>query len=761
MSFLFRKFPGRHAVLLLTVAVIIGTVGALDRLVMGEFPYIDLMWLLPVVFAAVFLSPLETVAVGLAASIFDLASLTGVNEHARIPASILVGASGILAAVTASLVRRHEHRLIEIREAVESSPLAYAEFKFPGYILTSHNNAFANLSRLAAGTGEKNALDNCFPVDTASGLARKMDETVAARCRCECADFQIPLLDGKDTFWCINMVPITSAGGGTPKAVALFASEVTDAVARSRMREAALRISAQAMSSLSLGDTVSGVMDGLAHIADTNAGALFLLEDDQWVGKTVFGGYGKDAIRRMRFPYEDFSGAMMAIEGREVLSADDAAFDSRLNQSIVKNFGIKSCMIVPLITANRNVGAVYLAHTGKKRKFTEEQIKFATIIGSHAALAIENALIYENERTMRNSLEAIEVVSEAGLVSLDLEEVLGELVARTQEVMQMDVAIILLYDENRDCLVGRAAAGGACGSPASLINRQIGDGIAGRAFEEGTPLKIDNISGHEEEMCPLDACRNQECPFCGENGILSVLAVPLRAAGKIMGVLQIGSRRKAAFSAQDWGLIQVLADRASLAVQNSMLHEETKRELARVELLREVASACAGNHDLRAIAGQALQAVYRQLGCQIASIYYFDKKQDALLNLAFLGHPEEIAQELKITPIERGTLLTRAVKERRIITHEEINLDNATEPEARVLRLLDVGYNRRVTLPLIYKDEVVGGMALAFPDTRPFSQAGLETIKGIANQLAVVFKNRLALQEEELEAVEIDEFPLP
>lgn len=85
----------------------------------------------------------------------------------------------------------------------------------------------------------------------------------------------------------------------------LFAFDVTDAVNRTRTREAALKISAAVMSSLSLDETLHVVLDNLAFIAGANASALFLLEDDQWVGKAGYGEYTDEQIRRYRFPYED------------------------------------------------------------------------------------------------------------------------------------------------------------------------------------------------------------------------------------------------------------------------------------------------------------------------------------------------------------------------------------------------------------------------------------------------------------------------
>ncbi|MBE0428262.1 MAG: GAF domain-containing protein [Thermoleophilia bacterium] len=526
----------------------------------------------------------------------------------------------------------------------------------------------------------------------------------------------------------------------------MFAYEVTESITRSRTQEAALRVSVSAMSSLDFDETIMVVMDGLTSITGVDTAALFLVEDDQWVGKAGHGEISTGLVQKLRFPYEAIAPARESVERKEVITIDDAGSDGGLDAEYARKLKVRSAMVVPLVSGSRAIGAVVLYPTGEKRLFDEDQIKFATIIGSHAALAIENSIIYQNELAIRKSLEAIELVSEAGLVSLDLEEVLFELVNRTQDVMQMDAAMFLLYDARENCLVGRAATGASDKVPISQIKLAPGEGIAGRAFQEGAPMKIDDIRGHESEMCaemcPLADCHTGDCPFSEQHGIVSVLAVPLRVTGRLIGVLQIGSRRQAAFSAREWGLIQVLADRASLAVQNSMLHEETARELARVKLLRELADACAGSQHKDAIAERALQAVYERMDCSIASIYWLDPERDELVNLAFRGHPPGVAENLRIIGLDRSELLLiRAVNERRIITHEDFNVDNASEQEAGILRQMDIGYSRCARVPIVYQNEPVGAMAVVFRDSRAFTSGELETLKSISHLLAVAFKN--------------------
>lgn len=720
-----KRLPKHHLVRLAIVVVLLLVVEGFDEILMDEFPWIDLAWAVPIISAAILLSPFETAIIGLVAMVGSLATQVTVDNELNLWTSAAVGLFGLLAAVSANLIRRYFSRINVIRDALDESPLAYAEFSFPGYRLMNFNKAFTGLSIGNPGFGVP--LAELFSSQTAMEMSGKMDIAVSSKERVDSEALSIPDSEGVNSYWRINFIPLASQES-TPLSVALFAIDVTEEFNRALTREAALRISAAFMSSLSLDETVRVVLDNLALISGTDAGALFILEDEQWVGMAGYGEYSDESIRSLRYPYDEVAIGVAALEDRKTIAVEDAARDPRFSAERLKRFNVKSSMIVPLVSSNRPIGAVWLNQTDEKHRFTEEQVEFATVIGSHAALAIENAEIYENEHYIRKSLEAIEAISEAGLASIDLEEVLIELVTRTQDVMQMDAAMIMLADESGEQLIARAAAG-SISVPLEEISTKVGEGLAGRAFQEGVPMKIDNIQDEADAL--------EIRPFIESSGVKSVLAVPLRLGGRVAGVLQIGSQREKAFSAREWGLIQVLADRASMAVQNSLLYDVTRKELARVALLRDVAAACAGTHDLRKIAEHAVEAVYEQMGCIMASIYYLDTEEQALVNLAFLGHTPEIMKELTVTPLQRGTLLTRAVIERRMITHEEVDIPNAAESEAYVLKALDIGGKRRCTVPFIYKDEVVGGMALVFPDKRPFTPASIETILSIANQLAV------------------------
>lgn len=735
-----KHFPGKHAALLLAVAVLL-LISFLTDHYLEEYEAVDLVYGVPIIAAAVSLSPLETVGTGLLAMIFDLTTLG--NSASDLWSVVAIGVAGVLAAVKSLYIRRFIKRIKGPRDSLEGSPLAYAVFSFPGYSLLDYNNTFKQMAQMA-GNPTFTSLFRCFPKEPAKQLAAYMDKAIAEQQQVECEELHFPTATGKSTFWCVDFIPDSSRNGAMPRYVTLFAYDVTEQSLRARVRDAALRINTAVMSSLDMEETMQLVLDSLAHIAGTNAGVLFLIEDDQWVRKASYGKYADDSPTRQRIPYDDLSAGVEAVESKKVIAIETVAGHPGIPLDMAKKYKMKSSLIVPLVAGNRSVGVAWLSQTDRTCSFSNEQIEFATVIGSHGALALENASLYEKERTLRKSLEAIEIVSEAGLVTLDLEEVLMELANRTRDVMKLDAAMILLLNESGEYLEVRASTW-RTSPPQTQERLKVGEGLAGKAFKEGVPKKIDDLSKNE-----------RECPMFAGVGMKSVLAMPLRIDGKVEGILEIGSLSKAAFSVRDWELMQVIADRASLAVQNSALHTQTRQELAKAALLRDVAAACASSLDIKEITNRALDAIYEQLSCHHASIYYLDKEKNTLINLAFKGYTPKAMDQFQTLRLDQEALLARAIQEQRMITHKEVTLDDAKQPETHTLKTLNIDSNHFCILPAIYKGEAVGAMVLVFADKRPLPPHIIETINSIADHLAVAIHSCARASQGPLDAAGID-----
>jgi phosphoserine phosphatase RsbU/P len=152
-------------------------------------------------------------------------------------------------------------------------------------------------------------------------------------------------------------------------------------------------------------------------------------------------------------------------------------------------------------------------------------------------------------------LQRIEAVTDAGLAQLGADDQLEELLDRTRELLRVDTAAILLLDPLARQLVATAAKG-LEEEVRRGVRISVGRGFAGRIALERRPVVL-------AEVTPDNVVN----PILLETGLKSMLGVPMLAGGELVGVLHVGSLTPRRFTDEDIKLLQLVADRASLASQ--------------------------------------------------------------------------------------------------------------------------------------------------------------------------------------------------
>ena len=187
-------------------------------------------------------------------------------------------------------------------------------------------------------------------------------------------------------------------------------------------------------------------------------------------------------------------------------------------------------------------------------------------------------------------LEGIQAITDAALSRLDARGLLDELLDRAKDVLQADTAAVLLLDPSSRELIATAASG-IEEEVRQGVRIPLGMGFAGRVAAERHPVILDHVD-HTTVVNPL----------LHERGIRSLLGVPLLAGGRVLGVLHVGSLSPRVFTQGDAELLQLAADRAALAVQSLLSHDD---RLAAVTLQRSLLPSA-----LPAVPGVRLAARY-------------------------------------------------------------------------------------------------------------------------------------------------------
>src|SRR5437867_1510573 len=171
---------------------------------------------------------------------------------------------------------------------------------------------------------------------------------------------------------------------------------------------------------------------------------------------------------------------------------------------------------------------------------------------------------------MSSDLAALESITEVALSTLELDELLRRLIERMVEVSGAQAGAILLLEERE--LVPRASYG-LDERIVAAYRVPVGQGFAGQVAQQERTL---STSEAIEEGTDL-------VPYLKERGIKSMLGVPLKAAGRTIGVAHIDLLEERDFSPREIHRFEVLADRAAIAIAHSQLLQESQERATALE----------------------------------------------------------------------------------------------------------------------------------------------------------------------------------
>jgi diguanylate cyclase (GGDEF)-like protein len=178
-------------------------------------------------------------------------------------------------------------------------------------------------------------------------------------------------------------------------------------------------------------------------------------------------------------------------------------------------------------------------------------------------------------RTYVRALEASRDELQSGLSRLgdtlssthDLDRILTVVLETAMASTRAQAGMVLLFGSSREELVLEIARGiEERGVPIDL-RLPLGQGVSGRVAQSGE-VAIGRLGTGAGQLRPAD----------GEPGSGSVIAVPLKSSGTVIGVLDLFDRLDAEeFDDRDLATIRTFASQATVAIDNVLLHEEAQR----------------------------------------------------------------------------------------------------------------------------------------------------------------------------------------
>ena len=229
------------------------------------------------------------------------------------------------------------------------------------------------------------------------------------------------------------------------------------------------------------------------------------------------------------------------------------------------NDQVQTVLAAPLQIGDRLVGVIAIVESDPGRSFGDEELRLIELFAPQAAVAIENARLFEAEHRRAEEQKALLETTRDMVGELELEPVLQGVLERAVKILGVTGGELAIYDEARDALIVAASHGmehNAVGTEISLDS-----GVMGHVARSGDSLIIPRYQEWEGRSRAYD-----------QSSVQAVIGIPLKVGSRLVGAIaavhEDPSRR---FDDRDVQLLNLFAPQAAIAIENARLYEAAQR----------------------------------------------------------------------------------------------------------------------------------------------------------------------------------------
>lgn len=427
-------------------------------------------------------------------------------------------------------------------------------------------------------------------------------------------------------------------------------------------------------------------------------------------------------------------------------------WDRRVDEAT--GFATRAILAVPLIHKQETVGVIEILNRLDQTPFTEEDQTFLTALVAPAAIALENARLYQH---LERRVEALGALNEVGQqltsgLRLKEDEILSLIYRQVRDLAHTQNVNIALYDEKTNTLTFKLVM-----ERGRRVDIEQEKRFASRQIDKATVGKTEEIVLTGRAI--LHKTREETAgwyqkpghrPYTTGDISASHLAVPMILGQKVKGVITIYDwDQEYAYDEQDKQVLSVIAGQAAIALENTHLfydvNQKLERQVQALSALNEVGQTLTSG--LRLKEEEILELIYEQArkltGTQDMYIALYDETTQMIQFKLAMEKGERVA----IAPPRQVNMERKGKTEEVIFTKQP--LLHRTEHESEDWYKLP-GHQEFVGrvqpsylgVPMIVGEKVLGVIAVYdWEREHAYDKLHLQVLSSMANQAAIALDN--------------------
>jgi diguanylate cyclase (GGDEF)-like protein len=561
----------------------------------------------------------------------------------------------------------------------------------------------------------------------------------------------VPMLWQGQVSGVINVAETSSARAFTHadiELLSMFANQSAILVENARLlqaehqqREAAetLREVASVLNAcLDRAEVLKLILEQLARVVQYDSASVMLVTGQKL---QIVAARGFDLEQRKSLAIESLKHLQEVIDSHSYQIIPDTLLDPRWIE-LDQRSAIRCWLGVPLIFQGRVIGVLNL-DKDQPGYYSGNEAKQTAAYANQAAIAIENAHMYEVEHRRAQLIETLLKISETIGSTLDANQIFEEIVNAARLLIPVDRVVIFLWDEEKGRLYPTLPSPGSS-IQIDLPEKQV-EVLSQISF---SPAELPLLRRLQENNTPIaitDAFASDLAPrkWVRYFGSRSVLVAPFSIQDQFSGALYLDCANSMhSFTPSEIDLASALARQTALAIERARLFEAAQQRAEGAETLRQATAAVTGTLQQEEAIERILEQLDYVVSYDSASVQLL---QDGCLEIVGgRGWPEPQAILGLRFPVPGDNPNTRVILERRPL----IVNDTAT-----CYKTFNETSHRRIRswmgVPLIVQERVIGMVSIDSYTENYFTLEHMRFASAFADQVAIAIENTRLYDEVE------------
>ncbi|RKX22486.1 MAG: hypothetical protein DRP35_01800 [Candidatus Zixiibacteriota bacterium] len=337
-----------------------------------------------------------------------------------------------------------------------------------------------------------------------------------------------------------------------------------------------------------------------------------------------------------------------------------------------------------------------------------------------------------------NELNALYEAGKSIGSSVNLKELLKQIVALASNVTEAQVGSIMLLDNSQKYMTIEAAIG----LSREVIDKTklpIGESIAGFVAKTGEPLIIDDIEQHKHFK------RNNQERY----GAASLLCTPLKIKNKVIGVINMANKQdNANFSKNDLRLLSTFAVQAAIAVDDANQFEKNRRMMEEYKILHEINAELyniISINDFRIILVDKLKKIFP---IDYSILFRWDADNNILIPQFTTGEiklPMTASGKINLNVANKNDLILEDYNLKKIDLSDIISLSEKISKSIKEKKSYPQSSSALMAIPIKKRGEPEFVFCLGAVSDKPYSSEDISLARLVVSQGAFLFEKEQSL----------------